>query len=480
MTIEACQGGRAYPAALPLPPRCALRRGRFESLSIYTWATMARNLSEHARELPPARSWTLSQRIALRFLFAYFALFFITDRVTGSLPGSGVLFQKYAELWLGPVTWSARHILHSRREIYLLEGGDGISNTAYGTILFLCYVVLAALATVLWTVLDRKRKHYERLHQWLRLLLRASLALAMITYGVLKALPTQMLAPPPLGLLLQRVGGLTPMQMLWTFIGSSPAYESFTGCAELLGGLLLLVPRTTLLGALVCAADMVMVVTLNLCYDVHVKLYSMHLLFMALVLVAPDVPRLADLFLWNRRVEPAVDPPLSSHPWRNRLPHILLVLLGLYSIGTNWTEAQARYRQFHPPRPPFYGVWTVEEFTVDGRDVPLFTAPERWRFLLFQKPRALTVELMIGARRGYSLALDRKNRRMVLGPPQPDVGPPQPLPGSPTAFSFTNPESDLLILDGQVDGHPTHAKLREMPLLATGFHWFFNPPKEDR
>ena len=433
--------------------------------------------------LAPAVRWNLAQRITLRFLVAYCTLFLVTDWVFTYFPFHDFLSRKYAAFWLAVVTWVARDVLHTQREIFLFEGGAYISNTAFGSILFLCYVALAAVVAVLWSALDRRRGHYQRLHQWLRLLIRASLALAMIRYGIMKALPTQMIAPPPLTVLLQRVGSLAPMRMLWIFIGSSPAYESLTGCAELLGGVLLLVPRTTLLGALVCAADMLMVVTLNFCYDVHVKLYSIHLLFMALLLLAPDLPRLADLFLWNRPVEPAVTPPLFARRGLDRTAQLLLLLLGLYAIGTTWTETRVLYRQFHPPRPPFYGAWSVEEFAVDGKAVPLFTAPDRWRWVLFQQPRALTVELMIGAYRGYSLDLDLANRRMRLGKPRPVVGPPEPPSpslGPPDAFSFTAPESDLLILDGQLGGHPTHAQLRRSPLLASGFHWFFDPDPEDR
>jgi uncharacterized membrane protein YphA (DoxX/SURF4 family) len=425
--------------------------------------------------------WTLAQRVTLRFLVVYCGLFLGIDWLLTFLPFHNVLSRQYAAFWLPLVTWVARHVLHTRREIYLLEGGADISNTAFGTILFLCYVALAIFGAALWSVLDRRREHYQRLHQWLRYLLRASLALAMIRYGILKALPTQMIAPPPLAVLQQRVASLAPMRMLWIFVGSSPLYESLTGCAELLGGVLLLVPRTTLLGALVCAADMAMVVTLNFCYDVHVKLYSMHLLFLALLLLAPDLPRLADLVLWNRRVEPAPVVPLSSRLWLDRLAQLLLLLFGLYAIGTTWADTRVRYRQFHPPRPPFYGIWSVEEFAVDGKEVPLYTDPERWRWVLFQQPHALGVELMIGARRGYSLDLDLQNRRMRLGKPRPEVGPPQPpAPGPSDEFSFTAPESDLLILDGQLGGHPTHAQLRLAPLLAPGFHWFFDPAPEDR
>jgi hypothetical protein len=276
-----------------------------------------------------------------------------------------------------------------------------------------------------------------------------------------------MTAPLPLSYLTERVGELTPMRMLWMFMGSSPVYESLTGCAELLGGVLLLFPRTTLLGALICLADMAMVVTLNFCYDVHVKLLSLHLLAMSFLLVAPDLRRLGDLLIFNRRVEPAVTPPLSAHPWLNRSLQVLVVLLGLWEIGTTLPKARAQYVKMHPPRPPLYGVWSVEEFVVDGKDVPPFTDPRRWRSVTFSKPGNLWVELQIGSSQGYALDLDVKNGTMVLGK------------DGQSSFSFQEPEADVLILDGRLEGRRTQAKLRKMALISTGPHWIFIPPEED-
>ena len=102
-------------------------------------------------------------------------------------------------------------------------------------------------ATVVWSALDRRRSDYERLHAWLRFVLRFVLASAMLDYGAIKVIPTQMISPP-LGILAQPLGDLAPNYLLWWFVGASPAYETFTGLAELVGGLLLLVPRTTLVG----------------------------------------------------------------------------------------------------------------------------------------------------------------------------------------------------------------------------------------
>jgi hypothetical protein len=86
-------------------------------------------------------------------------------------------------------------------------------------------------------------------------------------------------------------------------MAASRTYVLFAGLAEVLGGALLFVPRLATLGALICAANLTNVLMLN-SYDVPVKLYSFHLLLKAVFLLAPDVPRLAALLMFNRRVDP--------------------------------------------------------------------------------------------------------------------------------------------------------------------------------
>ena len=121
---------------------------------------------------------------------------------------------------------------------------------------------------------------------------RFTLATAMLLYGAEKVIPEQFGTPLPSDLL-EPIGEGSPMHLLWTFMGTSIPYVIFTGAAEMLGGLLLAARRTTLLGALVCIGVLSNVVMLNLSYDVPVKLYSSHLLLMAVFLAAPDLRRLA-------------------------------------------------------------------------------------------------------------------------------------------------------------------------------------------
>jgi hypothetical protein len=430
--------------------------------------------------------WNLPHRVAFRFLFSYFALFFLTGQEIALIPFSTPMVERYTKLWYGIAVWTAKHLLHIKYDFPM--NGDGSGDTTFQWILLPCYLMLAGTVTVIWSVLDRRRPNYKRLYAWFCLLLRFSLATAMIVYGFAKVIPNQMPSPRSFTLL-QRVGQLTPMRLLWTLMGASPAFQTFTGLAELLAGILLLVPRTVLLGSLICAADMTMVFMMNMGYDVPVKIMSFHYLLMAVLLVAPDLRRLADLFLFNRPVEAAEVRPLFARQRLNQAVQILFVIFGLYMIGTNIIEGIERYGDRNPPQPPLYGIWSVEEMAIDGQDVPLATATaiDRWRWVALEKPGEMRLELKTGARENYTMKLDSAAKRMTLTKYQKDptgkpvlnaAGRPRKDPNWKGDFSFTEPETDVLVLDGTLAGHPAHAKLAKMPLIGKSFHWVLDPPKE--
>jgi hypothetical protein len=300
--------------------------------------------------------------------------------------------------------------------------------------------------------LAARRVRDERLSAGFRLLLRAALALPLIGSGIARLIPVQMPPLRPLDLL-QRLGALTQGELLRTLVGASPVFQSFTGLATLLGGVLLLFPRTVLPGTLICAANLAMAVTLALCYDLPSKLYVSCLFFLSLLLLAPDLRRLADLFLLDRAVEPAERPPAAG-----RWPDRLLLLLGAGVIVWGAAVAVPRFGQLHPPRPPLYGAWAVEELAVDGEES---ADPQRWRWAVFQDPGALDVELWIGSRTRYALDLDMAGKTLTLGD----------RIDRRARFTFEEPEEGVLVLEGRLDGRRTRAKLRRMRLSSPWFHW---------
>ena len=268
----------------------------------------------------------------------------------------------------------------------------------------------------------------------------------MIASGIVRLIPVQM---PPLRPLdqLQRLGEFTQGELLRTVVGASPVFQSFTGLAALLGGVLLLFPRTTLLGAVICATNLSMAVTLAVCYDLP-KLYVSCLFVLALLLVAPDLRRLVKLFLLDRAVEPPEPPPFAA----GRADRVL-ILLGAGVIVAGAAMAVPRLIRLHPPKPPYYGAWNVEELTVDGEKS---ADPRRWRRAVFQDPGALDVELAIGLRRRHALDLDLSRKTLTLD--------------RRTLFTFQEPEEGVLVLEGRLDGRHTRAKLRRVLLSDPWFH----------
>lgn len=158
-------------------------------------------------------------------------------------------------------------------------------------------------------------------------------------------------------------------------IGASPGYEIFAGCAELLGGILLIFPRTTTLGALVCMADITQVFMLNMNYDVPVKLLSFHLFLLAFFLLAPDLKGLVNFFLLNRATDPSTQPPLFATRRANRFAFAAQILFGLWLLGMNAYSSRVNWSKFSGGRPksPLYGIWELDQQSIDGQVRPPFS-----------------------------------------------------------------------------------------------------------
>jgi uncharacterized membrane protein YphA (DoxX/SURF4 family) len=208
----------------------------------------------------------------------------------------------------------------------------GSGDTTFHYVQVLCFLLIAATVTLIWSIVDRRRTGYHRLYLGLRVLVRIILGGTLISYGAAKVIQTQF-PPPQLNRLLQPVGEMSPMGLLWTFMGASPPYNVFTGASEMLAGVLLFFPTTTLVGALLAMAVMTQVVALNFCYDVPVKLFSTHLLAESIFLVAPDARRLANVLLLNRDVAPAPRETVLQRPNHLRAAFVLKLLFLMLVAG---------------------------------------------------------------------------------------------------------------------------------------------------
>ena len=427
------------------------------------------------------KSWRASTRIAFRFVFAYFGLYFLVSHLPvylfllpNTLPGQGL-----GTLWpmFDITSWVAARVLGITAP--LVYTGNSRDTNFFWTQLFLVFAAAVA-STVLWCILDRKREQYAILHRWFRLLLRFALAGQMIYFGMVKVIPTQFPAPS-LVTLAAPVGNLSMQGFLWASIGASTPYQMFTGVVELVGGLLLLAPQTTLIGAMICLASMIQVFILNMTYDVGVKILSFQLALASLVLMAPDFGRLANLFVFNRPVGPADEPALFKTRRANQIALAVQIAFGIYLVvlygnisRTFWYEDGGG----GSPKSALYGIWNVDEMTVDGdtRPAQLNDYDRRWRRIIFDSPQWIFFQRTDDSFARYGASIDLSTNALSL-----TKGHSRNWQSN---FTIERPANDRLVLNGQMDGHRINVTLRLVEfdtfrLLNSHFRWI-RPPDPDR
>jgi hypothetical protein len=413
-------------------------------------------LASASGPVPNARDpWNLPARAGFRFVCVYWLLY--------CLPLTG--------LWHLIVPWVAVHVFHLSGPV-LQYRPTGSGDTTLDYIQNLCILVIAVVATLIWSLADRKRTDYRFMHSWLRTGLRYTLGFTLFSYGFAKVFPIQF-AYPSLSRMIEPFGDFSPMGVLWSFMGSSPGYTMFAGAAEVIGGALLLFRRTTTLGALLSAATLLNVVVLNFCYDVPVKLYSTNLLLMAVFLMAPDVGQLFNFLVLHRPAgQAATFGPLFERRGLRIGSLVLKILLISVVLIQNVTGGYRAYQSavVRPTRPPLYGLYQVERFTWKGQEVPpLMTDPIRWNMMIVQFPQLLSVKMMDGSVRSFASQYDAAASTVTL------------TGISKIVLNYSWPDANHLVLAGTMENGPLEIRMRrrdltEFLLVNRGFHWISEAP----
>lgn len=428
-----------------------------------------------AGTIPPLKaktSWNPALKIAFRFGLSYFVLFCLPYPLD-YLPWEK-LTAWYDAAWMKIVPWVGLHWLHLAQPIVPLSNGSG--DTPYGYVKSLCFLALAALITVLWSVLDRKRENYRTLHQWGRLYLRIFLGGTLLVYGAFKVIPAQF---PPIfqWRYLETFGDSSPMGLLWTFMSASTSYTIFAGAVEMLGGILLFVPRLVTLGALISIAAMTNVFILNMSYDVPVKLFSFHLLLLGIFLILPELRRLTSFFVLNRSTEPAAPELRFGRRWLNRGFLIGQIALGLLLAGYNLHAANLQVKSLttgnFAAKPPLRGSWAVDEFTLDGQvRPPLLTDSTRWQKAIIDSTGGLMVQSMDGKLLRMPGKMDPDKKTLDLTR-RDDAR-------WKANLTYAFPSTGIMTMDGQLNNQRIHITFHQLDgkyLLNTrGFHWISGAP----
>lgn len=435
--------------------------------------------SKSSKESPFRSAATL---IGFRFLFVYWVLYLFPYPLS-VIPGLTWLGSLTLSLWTTLVPWFGAHILGMDDTIRFQYTGSG--DTLFAYVQVCLQLTLAAIVAALWSIVDRTRTRYVRLDDVLRTLIRYALGTSLIMYGMIKVIKLQFPYPTD-ARLIEPYGESSPMGLLWTFMGYSTPYNLFTGGVELLGGILLLFRRTTVLGACVVVGAMANVVMLNFSYDVPVKLYSTHLLLMALFLLAPHRHRIANFFVLNRPVAPEPQRIPYGHRLLERArPLIKGLFIGwfLYHEVSVAIERKASYEarlsdagSDANSSESLVGLYNVESMSLDGSaQVGMSNDPHRWHMVaisMYKSTGRLSVRQLDGTMLQYILRYDANTETLSLS---------ERLPGTDRLqFVHTRLDSDRLQLQGTMNDLPIRVTLRAIkrsyPLSERGFHWINEYP----
>ena len=405
--------------------------------------------------------WTPARRVAFRFGVVYLTLFGLATQLSGSLIANPwFAYRGMGRLWpMREIThWVARTVFGVTVPLDDVSGGE----TLFFWIQWGWILATALIVTVTWSLLDRRRTGAPSLDRrrserakaalpWCLLAVRLVLAASLLEYGMTKVIPTQFPAPP-LTVLVTPVGEMTLSALLWTTIGSAPAYQVITGCVEVLAGILLILPWTVTLGALLGVLSLLQVLLLNLTFDIGVKLVTAHLIVLALILLTPAARQTR---------------PFTS---RRALGGQLLFAASLLGVLTYINLSFWQVAGGGRPKSVLYGIWNVERLSVDGQERPaaMNDYDRRWRRVIFDAPDELVVQRIDDSFARYGASLERSSGTLTL------------TKGSSRTWTsrltYDRPADDRLTIAGEMDGHRVEADLRRVereawPLLNSSFRW---------
>lgn len=244
-------------------------------------------------------TWTSAQKIAFRFCFLFFSMTSLTFFNIVLLLLNANRDEALAFL-IKPITFLENNIFHIGYKPEM--GSTELVSSLFGWLLLFLILILSVLGTITWSVVSKRKKNYYQLNFWFSHYLAYYLFIVMISnYAVSKIIPTQM-PYPDIGTLLTPVGNFSRFNLTWIFVGASPAYESFTGSCELIASVLILFRRTRVIGCLAMTVVLINVVSLNVYYNIIVKLPSIILLLTTLFLLSPYIPKLIAFFCFLKPV----------------------------------------------------------------------------------------------------------------------------------------------------------------------------------
>jgi len=326
--------------------------------------------------------WNGYEKIAFRFFFLYF--------LVQAIPLDWLYYKQVAD-----INWA--HLKYS--DIFLLAHympqfiTGAQSFAGWGIV-----AVIAALGTIIWTVVDKNRTAtYNNLYYWVRSIVRYRLAIGVIAYGFIKVFPLQ--SPyPSLSNLNTSYGDFTRWKLFSISLGIVPGYESFLGFVEVVAGLLLLNRKTASVGAVFILLFTGNVFMSNIAYDGGEVVYSLYLIVLALFVLSWDLQRIVNLLVLQKPTIPNQFRPVFTAKWQvyarwglKIFAVFFFVLLYSFKTATGYKHDPYQY-PVTKGLSNAAGIYNVSYFRINTDTIAYSKYdPVRWQDVVFEEWNTISI-----------------------------------------------------------------------------------------
>lgn len=359
---------------------------------------------------------------------------------------------------------AASHLLFGVTGLHSKAQTVGSGDSRYDYSMLITRPAIAFLLAVFLSLVLRKES-YPPFFRATVLYARYFVGLYLLLYSASKFFESQFPLPRYEDLE-RKYGDMSPMDLLWLFMGYSPAYCAYTAVGEFLGGILLLFRRTVVLGGLISMAAMSNVVALNFTYDVPVKLFSSHLFLISLFLVWPNLRSLFLLFFRNEAATLSNAAPVHFSSRWVRICRLVCKTTLIIGAPVYILKEQVFLRP-DPLYSKTNGTYILEKIKSkkSHSDLPL-------QRLILENGKAISVNTD-GVSQTYFARMDSLNHTLNLINQQMD--------SKILAFKMDGPTKGKMVLQGDIEGDSVQIHFRqiqkeEYPLLKRGFHWINEYP----
>lgn len=418
-------------------------------------------------------SWSASQKITFRFIFVFAVLFIIFEN-NGAYP-FWFLLEFINTFLLDFIPWVGANILHLSSPVDLTPSGSG--DTTFDNVLVFCILVVAAISTVIWSIVDRRRTSYTTLYYWITVAIRYYIAFMLFSYGMVKIFKLQF-PYPDIYRMSEPYGKSTPMGLAWTFFGHSKGYNLFVGIAEVLS-LLLLFRRTLTLGAVITLITTLNILAVNLFFDVPVKMMSTVLVLMTLFLLSRDLQNIWAFFLKKNPVHlERIPAPVFRHKWQRILKGTIKYLSIAVVVVWGTIEVSQTEGRDEAPKPAWYGLYEINEVThYDDTVSTPHPAIFPWKEVVLGRENQVFVKMMNDSSCAYTMNIFVPDTTLTLTPND------ERFENNKHVFHYDMSDSTNIRLTGRLNNDSVMFVLHQIAddendfrLDTTAFHWISEKP----